>query len=329
MRWIGGALLPGGGLDRLFPKIFLWFCATVLVTLGVVFLMAAITATQPFGRRWMSLTQDLYARSAVDFYRTGGPEGLARYTKTLAANSRIHGQLLDATGRDLLGADVPVDVRQVLLQSERTGESALRVGRVWTAASPVAYDGERYTFVMEVFPMQGFVNGAFAMPLLPKALLGLVLVALFCFLLARHITDPIRVLEEAATELAAGSLNVRAGPRIGMRKDELGRMAAAFDEMAARIQDLIYGQQEMLGHISHELRSPLTRIGVSLELMRRGEMESIEQAEGDLERMNRMIGDILLITRMDLQSHRREAREGWGRGGSVGGAGGACPGCGV
>jgi hypothetical protein len=145
LRRVGASLIPGGGLDRLFPKIFLWFCAAVLVTLGVVFVVASVTATQPFGRRWMSLTQDLYARSAVDFYRTSGTEGLARYMKTLSENSGIHGQLLDAEGRDLLGAAVSADVQRVLLQSEKTGESKFRLGRVWSAASPVAYDGTRYT----------------------------------------------------------------------------------------------------------------------------------------------------------------------------------------
>jgi signal transduction histidine kinase len=79
-------------------------------------------------------------------------------------------------------------------------------------------------------------------------------------------------------------------------------MATAFDRMAERIQGLILAQQEMLGHISHELRSPLTRIGVSLELLRRGEAESLDQMQLDLDRLNQMIGEILQITRMDLES---------------------------
>ena len=57
-----------------------------------------------------------------------------------------------------------------------------------------------------------------------------------------------------------------------------------------RIETLIQTQREMLGHISHELRSPLTRMAVSLELLRRGEEESLEQMQADLNRLNQRIG---------------------------------------
>jgi two-component system sensor histidine kinase CpxA len=83
-------------------------------------------------------------------------------------------------------------------------------------------------------------------------------------------------------------------------------MALAFDRMAERIQGLIYAQQEMLGHVSHELRSPLTRIGVSLELLRRGESDSLNQMEADLDRMNQLIGKILEITRIDIRTHQQD-----------------------
>ena len=288
-------------LRSLYAKIFLWFCATILVTLIVVLAAASLTGSQPFGRRWMSVTQDLYAHSAVDFYRTGGRESLVRYLDALEAGSAIHGQLLDGTGKDVLGGPVSADVAGVVAQARETSESVFRLGRVWTAASPVVMQDARYTFVMVVYPMRGFFDGTFANTMLPRMVLGMFLVAGFCLLLARHITRPILILEDAATQLAAGSLGVRAGPRIAPRRDELARMATAFDRMAERIQGLIVAQQEMLGHISHELRSPLTRIGVSLELMRRGEAESLDQMQLDLDRLNQMIGEILQITRMDLE----------------------------
>jgi two-component system sensor histidine kinase CpxA len=201
------------------------------------------------------------------------------------------------------------DGSAVLAEAKRSGQSSMRLGRVWSAASPVSYAGKRYTFVMVVYPSRAIFDGTFARSMLPRVALGMLLVALCCLLLARHITRPILVLERAATALASGSLTVRALPQMAGRTDELARMASAFDYMAERIQMLIRTQKEMLGHISHELRSPLTRIAVSLELLRRGENESLEQMQVDLDRMNQMIGEILELTRMDLQQDVQFAAE--------------------
>lgn len=295
--------------QSLYAKIFLWFCATVVVTLIVTLASAAFLGAQPFGRRWMAMTQDLYAHTAVDFYLTSGDVGLQHYLDTLAHSSTIQGQLLDEAGHDVLGRTPSPEAANVLAQSNRTGQSAVRLGRVWSAASPVSGSGRHFTFVMVVHPERNPFDGTFARSMLPRIALGFLLVALCCLLLARHITRPILVLERAASDLAAGSLTVRALPQIAGRQDELARMASAFDHMAERIQTLIQTQQEMLGHISHELRSPLTRIGVSLELLRRGENESFDQMQLDLDRLNQMIGEILELTRMDLQQGVRIASE--------------------
>ena len=300
----------GSPFRHLYTKIFLWFFATVFVTLILSLALALLTNSQPFGRRWMALTQDLYAHSATDFYLSGGPEGLRRYLTMLADGSGVQGQLLNADGHDVLGQPVMPGSVAVLEKSKLLGRSSLRLAGTWAAASPVMAGGRRYTFLMQLSVTRRTFDGTFLFPVLPKLLLGVVLVGGFCLLLARHITGPIGVLELAATELADGALHVRAGPRIGPRKDELARMAAAFDAMAERIQGLLYAQQEMLGHISHELRSPLTRIGVSLELMRRGEYDSLDRIQIDLDHMNRMIGEILQITRMDLQTHAARAGDG-------------------
>jgi two-component system sensor histidine kinase CpxA len=294
-------------LRSLYAKIFLWFCVTIVVTLTTTLVAASVTGSQPFGRRWMGITQDLYARSAVDFYRSGGAPALRHYLDILAANSGIHGQLVDASGHDVLGDPLAPETSAVLAQARRTGLSGFHLGRIWTAATPVGDHGTHFIFLMAVHPLRPFLDGTFAIEMLPRLSLGILLVALFCLLLARHITRPIRILEDAATQLASGSLGVRAGPRIARRRDELARMAAAFDRMAERIQNLLVTQQEMLGHVSHELRSPLTRIGVSLELIRRGETESggmqtTERMQLELDRLNQMIGEILELTRMDLQT---------------------------
>ncbi len=282
----------------LYVTIFLWFCLTILVSTFLVLLAASLTGSRPFGRRWMAMSQDLYADSAVDFYMTGGAPALSRYLATIETNSGIEGHLIDAQGRDVLGGGVPEHTAGVYREAQQAGHSVAHLGRYWTAASPLA--GTGYIFVMEAHPLHGFIDGTFFNSMVPRLLGGTLLVALFCLLLARHITRPIRVLESAAARMAAGDLAVRTLPAMRGRTDELAAMGAAFDSMAERIETLLRTQREMLADISHELRSPLTRISVSLELLRRGEVDVLEPMQADLDRLNAMIGQVLELTRLEL-----------------------------
>jgi two-component system sensor histidine kinase CpxA len=284
----------------LYVTIFLWFCLTIFVSTSLVLLVTSLTGSRPFGRRWMAMSQDLYAHSAVDFYTTGGAPALSRYLAVIETNSGIEGHLIDARGEDVLGGGVPVHTTGTYREAQNTGHSAARLGRYWTAASPVSGPGGGYIFVMEAHPLHGFIDGTFFNSIMPRLLGGMLLVALFCLLLARHITRPIRMLEGAATRMAAGDLSVRTLPAMHGRADELAAMGAAFDSMAERIETLLRTQRQMLADISHELRSPLTRISVSLELLRRGEVDVLEPMQTDLDRLNEMIGQVLELTRLEL-----------------------------
>jgi two-component system sensor histidine kinase CpxA len=285
----------------LYAKIFLWFCLTVVVTSTLVLTVAGLTGSQPFGRRWMAMTQDLYAHSAVDFYTTGGAPALTHYLQTIDTQSGIEGHLIDDQGTDVLHTPFPPHALGVYNRTRIDGLSAGHLGRFWTAASAVNAGGHRYIFVMEAHPLRGFLDGTFLFSTTPRLIAGILLVAIFCLLLARHITRPISLLEAAATSMASGDLSVRTLPSLRGRTDELASMAAAFDSMAERIDNLLRTQRQMLADISHELRSPLTRIGVSLELLRRGETDVLEPMQTDLDRLNAMIGQVLELTRFELQ----------------------------
>ena len=295
-------------LSTLYTKIFAWFWITLTAGSLLVVLAAVFTGSQPFGRRWMRLTQDMYARSAVDFYESGGAPQLERYLKTLHESSDVEARLLDEKGSDVLGGSAPPDTGGVLQRSIDTGESSFRLGRIWTAASPVTYEQRKFYFVMEVRPLRGqFVQRAVVLPIAWRFVLALSIAGVFCLFLTRHIVAPVRALQAASLRLAAGDLSTRVMPAIAPRDDELADTARAFDQMADRVQHLLQKRQELLANISHELRSPLTRLLVSLELLRRGEPDVLEKMQSDLDRMNAMIGEILLLTRLDLQPSQADS----------------------
>jgi two-component system sensor histidine kinase CpxA len=134
-------------------------------------------------------------------------------------------------------------------------------------------------------------------------LILLVVSAGVCFWLARSLTSPIRVLRRATQQFAAGDLSTRIDGKVH-GKNEFAGLAADFDEMAGKIEDLVGGQQRLLRDISHELRSPLARLGVALELARQdNNIESRHKALGRIEleseRMNELIGQLLSLTRLE------------------------------
>ena len=92
-----------------------------------------------------------------------------------------------------------------------------------------------------------------------------------CYLLAYYLTYPVRKLQRAVERFGRGDLSARAKTR---RRDELGDLGRTFDRMADRIQTLVDAERRLLLDISHELRSPLARLRVAVELARSGQTAS-------------------------------------------------------
>ena len=137
----------------------------------------------------------------------------------------------------------------------------------------------------------------------PVLVAAVVVSAVVCFLLARHLASPLKRVREASGRLAAGDLAARAGDMVRPRRDEIGDVVRDFDAMAERLHLLVSTQKQLLSDISHELRSPLARLHVAVELARRKAGPDAEnhlnriEAEGT--RMNEMIGQLLTLARAD------------------------------
>lgn len=118
---------------------------------------------------------------------------------------------------------------------------------------------------------------------------------------ARALSRPLERLTATARALGNGDLSVRSGIR---RRDEVGELAAAFDEMAERLQRLVRGEKELLANVSHELRTPLARIRLALELAEEGGAEKLRQylgdAREDLAELEALVSDVLTAARLDL-----------------------------
>jgi two-component system sensor histidine kinase CpxA len=144
----------------------------------------------------------------------------------------------------------------------------------------------------------------FSFPQLPVAI---VVGGLTTFVLVLLFTRPVIRLRRAAGELAKGKLNARvAWPKSQatiFAGDEIDALMHDFNHMAERLESLVDAQKLLLRDVSHELRSPLARLSVALELAREDadptRAAHLDRIERETERLNLLIGQLLSLSSME------------------------------
>jgi two-component system sensor histidine kinase CpxA len=295
-------------VHRLYWKIFLAFWLSLVFFVTVTLVAASYYLQQTRARaadenphqRHMTLL-----REARGIASSSGIAGLERWLARLDRREVTPYYLLDEQGRDLLGRPLPPDLEARLSRQlghiGQMGQMAdMMMGR---AMSIRVADGRSFRLVPDFQSVNMWrVLGrprVFALPLLVTALLS----GLLCYWLARYLLRPVNELREATQAMAAGDFAQRVAPGLGGRRDEIADLAHDFDHMAARIEQLMTSQMQLLGDISHELRSPLARLVVALELAQQkqgGEGSAeFERIATEAERMNQLIGQLLALSRME------------------------------
>jgi len=290
-------------MRNLFLKIFFWFWAAALLMIGGV-LLVTLLITRLSGEQRPGNPFNVFANEAARIYEREGPSGLQEYLKYLDEQFRRPSFLLDLTGKELAGRTAPAPVLKEIQELREQKADEPPAPRSKYLIQPVnSPSGQRYVFVTEM-PQSGserLLDSALGPPLV--GLIVLLTTGLACYALARHLTAPIAQLREANRRLAEGDLSVRVADTITTKRGEVKELGLEFDRMAAQIEALITGQQRLLGDISHELRSPLTRLYLALGVARRqaGEAaaKSHDRIEQEAERLNELIGQLLTLTELE------------------------------
>ena len=295
-------------MRRLFARIYLHFLGVLLVVALAVSLIVGFGARGAFVQEASGRTTRHVGSLVAEVYRD--PPALARRVQQIHDELELDLVVRDLQGRVLAmsGTELPVFTAEQLAQV-RTGLRMVQPSPEWSVASPLrdpktgAVVGSLETSAHRRARWRGFTR--------PAQMLGL-LVVMFAFtaaLLARRISRPVERLTAAARRLGAGDLSARVPPatrgrwlgRRGAGNDELADLTQAFNDMAERIERLIADQKELMANVSHELRSPLTRIRVALELLPRDAATAarLEDVEKDLDELERLIEDVLTTTRLE------------------------------
>jgi two-component system sensor histidine kinase CpxA len=269
-----------------------------LVTSFVAFVLVFLVQSAPkidtlFHRLQAAQLEDAVA--ALD--RGGRPEASA-YLDRLSREVGFTYYLTDAHGTDVLTGEN----RSALLGRARFGRPHQVGDRI--VLTEASADGRFHLMALAPPP---FKLGDF----LPYYLLILAAVALLWWLLAIGITSPIRQLTAAVDRFGRGDLEARAP--LTPRRDEVGNLARAFNEMAGRIQTLLTAERRLLQDISHELRSPLSRLSLGVELLRTtsNREQAIGRLQGEVERLTQLVGSLIEVTRGegDPSSRKSEPME--------------------
>jgi two-component system sensor histidine kinase CpxA len=150
----------------------------------------------------------------------------------------------------------------------------------------------RYRFISVVRPWFDRPN------ILPYYGAIVLVIALMGWILAAHLAAPLRRLRRLVDQFGRGELATRSH---STRQDEIGELSRSFDEMAGRIETLLSAERRLLQDVSHELRSPLTRLDVAVDLASTSDEpgEYLGRIKRDIGRLTVLVNELLQLTRAE------------------------------
>lgn len=273
-------------MGSLFWRIFLAFwIATSVIVISSVYLSfrAADRASSAVEDGPRHLVGD-----ARRILRNDGEQALKRWLKD-RKDSGPRLLIIDPDGNELLGRRLGPASRRWLERQNRQGRKEFRLED---------RNGAMYRAVLGPPPLRvgplHFESSRTAI-----GIMALIVSALLSLLLSRYIVRPIRQVDRAARDLTHGNLRARANLNSG--GSEIVDLGQRFDIMASQVESLLSSQRELLRNVSHELRSPLARLRLALELGRSNETRvesAFQRIEHETLVLDQLISQILRLSRV-------------------------------
>ena len=285
----------------IFWKIFLWFWLTMMAMLVTLFLAFAVTVDP---------SQFLSERQALIRELETAADKMALITRQTAHLPIPHfpgsGYYLFDQAGNILGSAMITEELITAYNATRERTSAtirFQSGVVVVGPQHVTLNNAPFElYLTKEIPVlvHWRVRHAIASHW-HLVILALGVSFLLSVLLAQYLVGPVRNLQRASRKLARGHLDARVDSNVTRRRDELGELARDFDHMAEQVGSLMLTKERLLLDVSHELRSPLTRLQIALALARRKIPEALaehDRIEREIGRLDQLIGQIIGFSRM-------------------------------
>jgi two-component system sensor histidine kinase CpxA len=287
--------------SNLFIKVFIAFWLVTIATLGSWLVTTDYFESQlprpgsnrgnPPGQPHRVMLRMIYNLENMN------DRSLARTVENVAEKHDIQAYLIDREGADLLGREVPDRVTRMALRLQRERRRPfINSPREHLAAYRIRRPDEGLMTAVFVYPeKRAVILDTLSDSLWLRVGLAILISGLVCFGLSRLITNRIRDLQVASRRLADGELDTRLRVR-EKGGDETDELARDFNTMAGQLQERIQAQKRLLGDVSHELRSPLARLRLSLALAQEKPAqreEYMQRIERETERLEELIEQLL------------------------------------
>lgn len=272
-------------MRSLLLRILLASLATIVLSL-VAFAAALVANIGPVNERLIHHFQARQIEELVDALERGGATAVSPLLRRLDTSLGATHHFTDSRGIDLVtGED-----RSALLNAPRPLFGPPRSGDNLIVIEPSA-DG-RYRLIISAPPLLD------AWSFVPYFVVILAAIGLLGWFLARTIVTPLRAVAGAVDLFGRGELGTRVNTG---RRDEIGHLGEAFNQMAARIETLLTAERRLLQDISHELRSPLARLNIAIELARTAADRDAAalRLQKEVNRLTELVGSLLEVTRAE------------------------------
>ncbi len=290
-------------MRSLFLKIFLsyWLAQALFLVLAIIVTFAMRPSREISN---LQAQEPKFLNEVLQAYQAGGDEGARKYLRNVHDNQHVRLFIFDDQGSELLGRKLPDWIEHGRRGQMHSADS------FWGRFGPVQFlrqtltadNGRRYMLIIDLPPEEHPFFGPHGVPGL-GILIAIISSGLVCYILARYLTSPIVQLRAATQKLASGDLTARAGMPGSHRHDEMAELMRDFDRMAERLENLVNAQSRLLTDISHELRSPLARLNVALELARQRSgsdaRSALDRIDREANRLNELIQKLLTIARLE------------------------------
>ena len=295
-------------MRSLFLKIFLWFWLTIIFATLATVVVTVLFPSQAFivqAKNYFAFNLATTGKLGAGFYEKEGQRALNDFLSQIETISSFRLHFLSEDGIPLHSASLPEGAKA--LARDTVAETSPQFKNIMThpliAIKTVSDSGKAYVIILEL-PI-GIAQYFFKLTQghVLRLLSALLVSGAICFLFVRYLTTPIKKLQIAVRRFAQGDLQVRVSKQMGNRKDEIANLGKDFDVMAAQIETLMHAHERLLRDIAHELRSPLTRLNVALEITRKHTGEAakhfIDRIGQEADKLSQLITQLLTLSRIE------------------------------
>jgi signal transduction histidine kinase len=297
-------------LSKIYLKLYFWFLLVFILTIAVVSMMIHGFYVERVRDELEGQLQS-HARFLLEGYQDvcGSPEKrmspeCSRFLTRLSRIQPLHFWIVDRSGKVVMSND-RFNAPQVNLEDlarAANGEHVTMRRRAPHAIIPIRNDRgviEEYAVVQRAFmPPERFPR----FPFFASLIVVLITIAILILPLSKRLTKPVSQLHQLGQDWAEGHLEKRA---LVSSKDEISDLAQTFNTMAEKLQNMLQQRKEFLASISHELKSPLARMRIALELLSEKTTEAdaekfIQSIQNEIQESEKLIEELLVLSRIEM-----------------------------